>query len=135
MKAILSSLSVFAAFMPSLSIGEVAALKPGVPTAHTYRMIEGWTVRVDDRLLKGEGAALGERALKLLTARLVAITIVVPEKSLAGLRAVNIELDLDYPGLKNMQYHRRAGEPRSRAHAHRLLPHPGCGLGGGLIGG
>jgi len=120
MKAILSSLSVFAAFMPSLSIGEVAALKPGVPTAHTYRMIEGWTVRVDDRLLKGEGAALGERALKLLTARLVAITIVVPEKSLAGLRAVNIELDLDYPGLKNMQYHPNADWLKKQGYRENL---------------
>jgi hypothetical protein len=105
MKAFLSSLSVFVVFMPSLCVGEVAGLKPGVPTAHTNRMIEGWTVRVDNRLLTGEGAALGERALKLLTARLVAITTVVPGKSLAGLRAVNIELDLDYPGLENMQYH------------------------------
>ena len=47
------------------------------------------------RLLKGDGTALGERALKLLTARLVAITIVVPEKALAKLRAITIELDLD----------------------------------------
>jgi hypothetical protein len=34
-------------------------LKPGVPTAHTTRMAEGWTIRVDDRLLKGEHAATG----------------------------------------------------------------------------
>ena len=76
-----------------------------IPTAHTERNIEGWTVRVDDRLLTGDGAALGERALKLLNARLVAITMVVPDKALAGLRAVHIELDLDYAGLNPMQYH------------------------------
>ena len=101
----LFSLAVFASFMPLACASEGPGLKPGVPTAHTNRMIEGWTVRVDDRLLKGEGEARGERALKLLTARLVAITTVVPEKALAGLRAVKIELDLDYPGLEFMQYH------------------------------
>jgi len=105
MKSILSSLTVVVALMPALCVGEVATLKPGVPTAHTNRLIEGWTVRVDDRLLTGAGAALGERALKLLTARLVAIATVVPEKALVGLRAVHIELDLDYPGLAFMQYH------------------------------
>ena len=41
-------------------------------------------------------AAVGERALRLLESRLVAITFVVPEKSLANLRAIGIELDLDY---------------------------------------
>ena len=92
-----------------LTLTALAADKPDLPTAHTPRDIEGWTVRVDDRLLKGEGAALGERALKLLNARLVAITIVVPEKALAKLRAITIELDLDYGGLSPMQYHPDAG--------------------------
>ena len=86
-----------------------AAEPPLLPTKHTMRNIEGWPVRVDDRLLAGEHAAIGERALKLLTARLVAITIVVPEPALAKLRAVTIELDLDYGELKAMQYHPDAG--------------------------
>jgi hypothetical protein len=69
-----------------------AAEKKPLPTAHTTRNIEGWTVRVDDRLLKGQHAAVGERALRLLASRLVAITFVVPEKSLTKLRAVTMEL-------------------------------------------
>ena len=84
-------------------------LKPGVPTAHTTRMVEGWTVRVDDRLLQGEHAATGERALKVLNAKLVDITTVIPEKALVGLRKINIELDLDYADLTSMQYHPAAG--------------------------
>ena len=71
-----------------------AAEKKPLPAAQTTRTIEGWTVRVDDRLLKGQHAAVGQRALKLLESRLVAITFVVPEKSLAKLRAIPIELDL-----------------------------------------
>lgn len=82
-----------------------AAEKPALPTAYTQRNIEGWNVRVDDRLLKGPDAEIGTRALKLLDARLVAIVTVVPEKALAKLRAVTIELDLDYGGLSPMQYH------------------------------
>ena len=42
-----------------------AAMKP-LRTAHTNRNLDGWTVRVDDRLLKGEHATVGSRALKLL---------------------------------------------------------------------
>ena len=103
-----------------LCAGAFAAEPHALPTAHTTRDIEGWTVRVDDRLLKGEGAALGERALKLLTARLVAITIVVPEKALAKLRAINIELDLDYGDLRTMQYHPDAGWLKAHGYSETL---------------
>ena len=103
-----------------LTLTAFAAEKPPIPTAHTTRDIEGWTVRVDDRLLKGEGAELGERALKLLNARLVAITIVVPEKALAKLRAITIELDLDYGGLRNMQYHPDAGWLKAHGYSETL---------------
>ena len=97
-----------------------SAEKAPLPTAHTTRNLEGWTVRVDDRLLRGEGAVLGERALKLLTARLVAITIVVPEPALAKLRAINIGLDLDYGGLRPMQYHPDAGWLKEHGYSERL---------------
>ena len=103
-----------------LTLTAFAADKPVLPTAHTTRDIEGWTVRVDDRLLKGEGAALGERALKLLTARLVAITIVVPEKALAKLRAITIELDLDYGDLRVAQYHPDAGWLKAHGYSEAL---------------
>jgi len=76
-----------------------------LPTKHTMHNIEGWSVRVDDRLLAGDHVAVGERALKLLMARLVAITIVVPEPALSKLRTVTIELDQDYGDLTMMQYH------------------------------
>ena len=50
-----------------MNVAAFATEKIPLPTAHTTRHIEGWTVRVDDRLLHGDGAAVGERALKLLT--------------------------------------------------------------------
>ena len=77
-------------------------------------------MRVDDRLLGGDGAAVGERALKLLTARLVAIAIVVPEPALAKLRGIRIELDLDYGDLRIMQYHPDAGWLKAHGYSEAL---------------
>lgn len=103
-----------------MSVSSLAAEKKTLPTAHTTRAIEGWTVRVDDRLLKGEHAAVGARALKLLEARLVAITVVVPEKALAKLRTITIQLDLDYGDLRAMQYHPDAGWLKEHGYSDQL---------------
>lgn len=93
---------------------------PALPTLHTTRNIEGWNVIIDDRLLKGDNAEIGERAVKLLTARLVAIEIVVPEKALEKLRAITIELDLNYGGLTFMQYHPDANWLKAQGYSARL---------------
>lgn len=103
-----------------LALTSFAAEKPPLPTAYTARDMEGWNVRIDDRLLKGDGSAMGEHALKLLGARLVAITIVVPEKALAKLRAITIELDLDYGGLNSVQYHPAADWLKSKGYNEAL---------------
>ena len=112
--------TILVSFLALLCVHAFAAEKPAIPTAHTTRNIEGWNVRIDDRLLKGDGVAVGERALKLLNARLVAITIVVPEKALAKLRAITIELDLDYGGLSPMQYHPDAGWLKDKGYSESL---------------
>jgi hypothetical protein len=101
---------------------------PPLPVSHTTRQIEGWTVRVDDRLLGGKGAAVGERAIKLLTARLVGISVVVPEAKLVKLREVPIQLDLTHGALKPMQYHPSAGWLKANGYSERLakcvhIPH------------
>jgi len=88
-----------------LTLSLLAAGRPGLPPAHTDQKIEGWTIRVDNRLLATESAAQGERALKLLNARLIAISTIVPEPALGKLRGITIQLDLDYADLKPMQYH------------------------------
>ncbi len=103
-----------------MNVAAFAAEKIPLPASHATRNIEGWTVRVDDRLLHGDGAAVGERALKLLAARLVAITIVVPEKALAKLRAITIELDLNYGDLRAMQYHPDAGWLKENGYSGQL---------------
>lgn len=80
------------------------------PKSRTEKPLEGWTIRVDDRLLgDAPDAALGQRALKFLEAKLVEIKIVVPESKVALLQRVPIVLDLECGKLGSMQYHPSAG--------------------------
>jgi hypothetical protein len=80
-------------------------VEPAKPTSHTDRKLEGWTVRVDDRLLKGPDEALGTRALRFLEGKLSDIKAVVPEERLKKLQSVTIVLDLTHGKLGPMQYH------------------------------
>jgi hypothetical protein len=82
---------------------------PAKPTSHTVRNIEGWTVRVDDRLLQPPGDGLGGRALRFLEYKLADIKAVVAADRLAKLQAVPIVLDLTHGRLRTMQYHPSAG--------------------------
>ena len=110
-------------FLMMLMAGRVAvaaAEQPALPTGHETRRIDGWTVRVDDRLLKGEFAEDGARALRLLESRLVAISFVVPPAALAKLRGVIVQLDAVHGDLVPMQYHPDAGWLREHGYSESL---------------
>ena len=80
------------------------------PTSRSVRELEGWTIRVDDRLLgDASDAALGAKAIRFLEAKLVEIKAVVPEERVKDLQAVTIVLDLNCGKLGSMQYHPNAG--------------------------
>ena len=83
---------------------------PPQPSSRTTQEIEGWTVRVDDRLLgESPDAVTGRKALKFLEAKLVEIKAVVPEERLKDLQAVTIVVDLGCGKLGPMQYHPSRG--------------------------
>ena len=82
---------------------------PPQPTSRTDRTLEGWTIRVDDRLLKGPDAELGTKALRFLEGKLADIKVVVPEDEVKKLQAVTIVLDLTCGDIGPMQYHPSAG--------------------------
>jgi hypothetical protein len=82
---------------------------PSKPTSHTIRVIEGWTVHVDDRLLKGLDAELGDRAMALLGTHLKKISVTVPKEKVERLREVHIWLDRTHGGLRSAQYHPSKG--------------------------
>jgi hypothetical protein len=83
--------------------------EPAKPTSRTTRTVEGWTVRVDDRLLQGPDGDLGAKALRFLEYKLADIKVVVPADKVQKLQAVTIVLDLTHGGLGPMQYHPDAG--------------------------
>lgn len=95
--------------IPGLWAADEPKTEPAKPTSHTERKLEGWTVRVDDRLLQEPNDALGARALRFLENKLADIKAVVPEDRLKKLQTVTIVLDLTHGKLNSMQYHPSAG--------------------------
>ena len=82
------------------------AVSPDQPAARAERTVEGFRVRVDERLLPG-GADddVGRAALAFLAAKLADVRIVVPADKLDRLRRVTIVLDASCGDLRAMQYH------------------------------
>ena len=89
-------------------------------TTRTARDLEGWTVRVDDRLLRGPNEELGKRALRFLENKLADIKVVVRADRLKKLQAVVIVLDLNSGDLGPMQYHPSAEWLRANGHSPDL---------------
>lgn len=85
------------------------ARDPHLPTTRTEVKIEGWTLRVDDRLFIEANEALRLTALKFLEAKLADIKRVVPKDRVEKLQSVVIVLDLTHGKLGPMQYHPSAG--------------------------
>lgn len=119
------SASLFAlasVFLATASYATCAQQKtePPKPTAHTSRMLEGWTIRVDNRLLQPPHKVLGIRALRFLEAKLTDIEAIVPPDRLKQLQAITIVLDLTHGKLRSMQYHPSAGWLRENGYATEL---------------
>ncbi|MFO0866024.1 MAG: hypothetical protein U0744_15475 [Gemmataceae bacterium] len=76
-----------------------------LPTKRTVREIEGWKVRVDDRLLAEPNVEVGKRTLRYLEGKLADIKAVVPKERVKKLQEFAIVLDLDHGKLRPMQYH------------------------------
>jgi arylsulfatase A-like enzyme len=95
--------------------------EPAKPTSHTIRKIEGWTIRVDDRLLRAPDDVLGTRALRFLEGKLSDIKAVVPADKLKKLQAVTIVLDLTHGKLGPMQYHPNGAWLRENGYSEDLV--------------
>ncbi|MSU78851.1 MAG: metallopeptidase [Gemmataceae bacterium] len=98
-------MTAFLVIVPAIAI----ILQPALPTAHTKRDIEGWTVQIDDRLLHEANKQVGDHALRILSNRLYDIKHVVPMDKVKLLQKVTIYLDLDHGKLRPAQYHPSAG--------------------------
>ncbi|MAG92803.1 MAG: metallopeptidase [Planctomycetaceae bacterium] len=63
------------------------------------RKIEGWTVHVDPKLLKGEHAKEGDRALKMLGNHLQRIAVLLPKDRLKKMRKLELWIEHDHPDI------------------------------------
>jgi hypothetical protein len=94
--------------------------EPSKPTSRTERKIEGWAVRIDDRLLKAPDDALGKTALRFLETKLADIKVVMFADKVKKLQSVTIVLDLTHGKLVPMQYHPSAGWLKDHGYAEDL---------------
>lgn len=76
-----------------------------LPEKHRTVTIEGWNIRIDERLYAKEQQALRERCEHFLTTKLRDIILVVPEAARLKMQKVTIVLDLSHGNLRPMQYH------------------------------
>lgn len=90
---------------PEANAKPQAAPKVEAASKREVRLVEGWTVEVDVRLLAAPNEDLGKLALRILGDKLFEITRTVPAGPLAKLQKVRIVMDLGNPTLKSMQYH------------------------------
>jgi hypothetical protein len=103
-----------------LALTSVSAQAPPIPTAHTKRDVEGWTVFIDNRLLAADDRALGEHALRLLSNRLYDIKHVVPADKVKVLQRVPIWLDKSHGKLRPAQYHPSKGWLKANGYSGEL---------------
>ncbi|MEI6807934.1 MAG: metallopeptidase [bacterium] len=89
------------------------------PEKRTERTIEGWLVKIDDRLLQAD-SKVGARALQLIEAQLANIRSLVATGRLEKLQKVTIVLDLDHGRLRSAQYHPSAGWLDSHGYSRDL---------------
>jgi len=91
------------------------------PVAHEERMLEGWKVRLDKRLLDPENRDVASSALRFLENRLAEIKVVVPSEKVKLLQKVAIVLDLSHGDLKTMQYHPGAEWLKANGYSENLV--------------
>lgn len=61
--------------------------------------IEGWTVSIDPKLLEGEHAEEGGRALQMLASHLQRIAILMPADRLEKMRKLELWIEYDHPDI------------------------------------
>jgi len=117
----MTQLTLGCAMHLGLTLGLPAA-EPDLPKppSHTERVIEGWTVRLDNRLLQAPHVELGVSVLKSLESRLFNINAVVRPHVLSKLHGIRIVLDMSHGALRPMQYHPDAGWLKANGYAEDL---------------
>jgi hypothetical protein len=110
----------FIAFLLSTTQLCCANEPPPLPNAHQSKTLQGWTVRVDERLLSGEHEKQGQETLSLIDRRLADIVLMLPKDRVDRLRKVPIQLDLTHGKLTSAQYHPSSGWLKGNGYSEAL---------------
>ena len=105
---------------PPSEVRPASSEKPDLPLIRRSVALEGWTLRVDERLYGGDHEELRLRTLRFLENKLADIRAVVPAEHVEKLQSVPIVLDLNHGKLGPMQYHPSAGWLEANGYARDL---------------
>ena len=97
-----------------------ASKQPELPRVRRSVALEGWTIRVDERLYQAPHEELRLRTLRFLENKLADIRAVVPMQYVEKLQSVPIVLDLNHGKLGPMQYHPSAEWLETNGYARDL---------------
>ena len=87
------------------------------------KKLEGWTIKVDPKLLKNENNELKSQVFTALANHLQRIKYILPEAKVKALQKLPIWLDHHYEPLGSMQYHPGVTWLRANRHDPRLVKH------------
>jgi hypothetical protein len=87
------------------------------------KKLEGWTIKVDPKLLKNENGELKSQVFTALANHLQRIKYILPEDKVKALQKLPIWLDHHYEPLGSMQYHPGVTWLRANKHDPRLVKH------------
>jgi len=87
------------------------------------KKLEGWTVKVDPKLLEKENKQFKSQVFTALANHLQRIKYILPEAKVKALQKLPIWLDHHYEPLGSMQYHPGVTWLRANKHDPRLVKH------------
>ena len=87
------------------------------------KKLEGWTIKVDPKLLEKENKQFKSQVFTALANHLQRIKYILPEAKVKALQKLPIWLDHHYEPLGSMQYHPGVTWLRANKHDPRLVKH------------
>ena len=87
------------------------------------KKLEGWTIKVDPKLLKNENNEFKDQVFTALANHLQRIKYILPAAKVKKMQKLPIWLDHHYKPLGSMQYHPGATWLRANKHDPRLVKH------------
>jgi hypothetical protein len=87
------------------------------------KKVEGWTIKVDPKLLDKENSELAEKAFVALANHLQRIKFILPKDRVAALQKLPIWIELDNKRLGAMQYHPGRAWLVSHGHNPKMVKH------------